>query len=30
MWDKGEKSRFWPYDDQAHAEIEAIVSASHR
>jgi peroxiredoxin len=30
MWDKGDKSRFWPYDEQAHAEIEAIVTASHR
>jgi peroxiredoxin len=29
-WDKGEKSHFWPYDDQAHEEIEAIVTASHR
>jgi len=30
QWDKGDKSNFWPYDDKAAAEIEAIVSASHR
>jgi peroxiredoxin len=29
-WDKGEKSHFWPYDEEAAREIEAIVSASHR
>jgi peroxiredoxin len=29
-WDAGEKSHFWPYDDQAHAEIAAVVNASHR
>jgi hypothetical protein len=29
-WDAGDKSDFWPYDDEAFAEIEAIVSASHR
>jgi len=30
QWEKDEKSNFWPYDDRAAAEIEAIVSASHR
>ncbi|HEY2603858.1 MAG TPA: hypothetical protein VGI67_20025, partial [Thermoleophilaceae bacterium] len=30
QWDKGEKSQFWPYDEAAAREIEAIVSASHR
>jgi peroxiredoxin len=29
-WDKGDKSHFWPYDEEASREIEAIVSASHR
>ncbi len=29
-WDAGDKSGFWPYDDEAFREIEAIVSASHR
>ncbi len=29
-WDAGDKSGFWPYDDEAFQEIEAIVSASHR
>ena len=29
-WDAGEKSHFWPYDDRAHAEIAAVVNASHR
>jgi hypothetical protein len=28
-WDAGDKSDFWPYDDEAHQEIEAIVGASH-
>jgi peroxiredoxin len=29
-WDAGKRSRFWPYDEQAIKEIEAIVGASHR
>jgi peroxiredoxin len=29
-WDADDKSDFWPYDDEAFQEIEAIVSASHR
>jgi peroxiredoxin len=29
-WDAGDKSDFWPYDDKAFEEIDAIVSASHR
>jgi len=29
-WEAGDKSGFWPYDDEAFQEIEAIVSASHR
>jgi len=29
-WDAGDKSDFWPYDEEAFQEIEAIVSASHR
>jgi len=30
QWENGDKSQFWPYDEQAAKEIEAIVSASHR
>jgi peroxiredoxin len=29
-WEAGEKSRHWPYDAKAIAEIEAIIGASHR
>jgi peroxiredoxin len=29
-WEAGDKSRFWPYDEEAIREIESIVSASHR
>jgi hypothetical protein len=29
-WDAGDKSGFWPYDNESHKEIEAIVSARHR
>jgi peroxiredoxin len=29
-WEAGDRSRHWPYDDQARAEIDAIVAASHR
>jgi peroxiredoxin len=29
-WEAGEKSRFWPYDEDAIKEIEGIIEASHR
>jgi peroxiredoxin len=29
-WEAGEKSRFWPYDEEAIKDIENIVAASHR
>jgi peroxiredoxin len=29
-WAGDDKSGFWPYDEEAFKEIEAIVSASHR
>jgi peroxiredoxin len=29
-WERGDKARFWPYDESAAREIEAIVSSSHR
>jgi peroxiredoxin len=29
-WEQGDKARFWPYDESAAREIEAIVSSSHR
>jgi peroxiredoxin len=29
-WDAGNKAGFWPYDEEAFKEIDAIVSASHR
>ena len=29
-WEAGEKSRFWPYDEDAIREIESIIEESHR
>jgi peroxiredoxin len=29
-WERGDRSRFWPYDKDAAGEIEAIIKASHR
>jgi peroxiredoxin len=29
-WEEGDKSRFWPYDEEAIKEVESIVAATHR
>jgi peroxiredoxin len=29
-WESGDRSRFWPYDEEAFREIENIIAASHR